>query len=352
MPDLCVLRFLGINTTKKVTYYCSECLNFLHTPTQTTCSPECSLNGSYRPFSSVSELTVNDVKSEISSNILRYYNVIDDYRKRSKLLLPCDVPNADVYQTISSTTSIKNSQKQISIMLHIDGAPISQFGNKSLWPIQGTLCEIPPPLRDHKKAVMIFGAWLGKHHPDINLLWKKIVNQFQKLFDDEIIITINKRPVKFIVRIQYVTFDLPALASNCNIIQFNGYHACPFCTVPGKAIGKQVFYPHSSTQYPCKTTDDYRRYGTNSSSTTTLGIKGPTPLTDILLFPVQIVIDFMHLACSGHMKTLIGYWHKMLLPRVFTEASDYLTSIILPHNFNHQFMPLIDYNNWKTKLFR
>lgn len=140
---------------------------------------------------------------------------------------------------------------------------------------------------------------------------------------------------------------------NCNVIQYNGYHACPFCTIPGSLIDKQIFYPYSQNLYPRKTSDDYRRYAApNSSNANNLGIKGPTPLTDILLFPSQICIDYMHLSCSGHMKTLIGYWHKMLLPRVFLEGSNYLTSIVLPHNFKYQFISLVDYNVWKTKSFR
>ncbi|CAF4465653.1 unnamed protein product, partial [Rotaria sp. Silwood2] len=149
-----------------------------------------------------------------------------------------------------------------------------------------------------------------------------------------------------------ITFDLPALALNCNVAQYNGYYTCPFCTIPGVSIDKQVFYPYSPNPYPRKIVDDYRRHGvSNSASITTFGNKGATPLTHILLFPSQISIDYMHLSCSGHMKTLIGYWHKMLLPHVFLEVSNYLTSVALPHHFKYQFMPLVDYNTWKTKFF-
>ncbi|CAF4393660.1 unnamed protein product [Didymodactylos carnosus] len=133
-----------------------------------------------------------------------------------------------------------------------------------LMKILATICEIPPPLRDHKQATMIFGAWLGSHHPDRNLLWGNIVKQLKELFTEEIKVAINKQQFKFIVRVQLVTFDLPALALNCNIIQFNGYNACPYCKITGKAIEKQVFYPHSSDQYSSKTIDDYRRYGVSN----------------------------------------------------------------------------------------
>lgn len=139
-------------------YHCVKCLARLTTPQQTTCSLDCSLNDKYRPFSNVSEFVINDVRNEIRSNIIRYSNVIFNYRNQSNLLLPCDVPNADVYKALSKKTSIKNDQQQLTIMLHIDGAQATKFGSKSLWPIQATLCEIPPPLRDQKKATMVLAA--------------------------------------------------------------------------------------------------------------------------------------------------------------------------------------------------
>ncbi|CAF1523301.1 unnamed protein product, partial [Adineta steineri] len=58
----------------------------------------------------------------------------------------------------------------------------------------------------------------------------------------------------------------------------------------------------------------------------------------------------MHLVCSGHFKTLITYWERILLPGVFDQGSNYLISIILPHSFKYQFMPLIQYHQWKTKM--
>ncbi|CAF2859395.1 unnamed protein product [Rotaria sp. Silwood2] len=78
--------------------------------------------------------------------------------------------NALIYQNISSTTSIKNNYNQVTVMLHTDGAPVTKFRGKSLWPIQAILCEIPLPIRNHKQAIMIFGAWLSTHHPDRNIL--------------------------------------------------------------------------------------------------------------------------------------------------------------------------------------
>ncbi|CAF5057456.1 unnamed protein product, partial [Rotaria magnacalcarata] len=206
-------------------------------------------------------------------------------------------------------------------MLHTDGAPVTKVGGKSLWPIQCTLVEIPPPLRDFMDATMVLGAWLGGTHPSRDLLWSKIVEQIHELFKTGITITADDgEKVMFAIRVQLVTFDLPALAQNCNIIQFNGYDACPDCDIHGIAIERQVFYPFSKLPSTPKTDRDYMTFSLQKSLVKSIkGIKGPTPLTRILIFPDQIAKDYMHLVCSGHFKTLITYWERILLPGVFDQ---------------------------------
>ncbi|CAF3381159.1 unnamed protein product, partial [Rotaria socialis] len=307
------------------------------------------MNNRRRSFRNVSELVLCDVKKEISSTAKRYVNLIQEYQNQPRMVLPGDVLNGQIYRNLPS-----NKSNKLTLMLHADGAPVTKVGGKSLWPIQCTLVEIPPPMRDRADATMILGAWLGGTHPNRDLLWCYIVQQIHDLFKNGIIISTDAgEKLKFNIRAQYATFDLPALAQNCNIIQFNGYDACPDCDIHGIAIGRQVFYPYSATPAAPKTDHDYTTLSIqNTTVTASKGIKGPTPLTKILVFPDQIAIDYMHLVCSGHFKTLITYWEKNLLPGVFDQSSNYLISIILPHSFRYQFIPLVQYSQWKTKMFR
>lgn len=239
-------------------------------------------------------------------------------------------------------------------MLHTDGAPVTKVGGKSLWPIQCTIVEIPPPLRDSANATIILGAWLGGTHPDRNIMWENIVEQINDLLKNGIsIIADDGKFVTFSVRVQLVTFDLPALAHHCNVVQFNGYYACPDCTIPGVAIDRQIVYPYSEPLFPPKLDKDYKCDSKKRETSVTMkGIKGPTPLTNILIFPIQISKDYMHLTCSGHMKTLLNYWKNSMLPSVFNQSSTYLVSMILPHSFGYQFTPLNQFHQWKTKIFR
>ena len=297
----------------------------------------------------VSELVINDVKEEIRSTAQRYLNLINEYKDNSNHLLPCDVLNGSVYQHLKG-----NNQHQLTIMMHTDGAPVTKIGGKSLWPIQGTIVEIPPPVRDHTGSVMVFGAWLGGSHANRNLLWGNVVEQLQYLCRHGLQLKLNDgTKVLYNVRIQLITFDLPALAYHCNIVQFNGYDACPYCTCHGCAIGTQIFYPYSKNPSKEKSKEDYRQLSmVKLPRSRSMGIKGPTPLTNIMSFPIQIAADYMHLVCSGHFKTLINYWNNLLLPHVFDQGSVYLMSITLPHSFKYQFMPLNQFIVWKTKMFR
>ncbi|CAF3371365.1 unnamed protein product [Rotaria sp. Silwood2] len=201
---------------------------------------------------------------------------------------------------------------------------------------------------------MVFAAWLGGSHPSRELLWNSIVEQIHNLYNDGIIIKLHDNTkIKFNIRMQLITFDLPALALNCNIVQFNGYDACPFCKIHGYSIGTQIFYAYSQTPSSRKTDHDYIQLSMpNRPRFSSSGIKGSTPLTKIMLFPSQIAVDYMHLVCSGHFKTLITYWNHLLLPHVLDQASNFLLSITLPHSFGYQFMPLTQYASWKTKMFR
>ena len=175
-------------------------------------------------------------------------------------------------------------------MLHTDGAPVTKIGRKSLWPVRCTLVEIPPPIRDHMDATMVLSAWLGSA--------------------------------------QFVTFDLPAFAQNCNIVQYNSYYACPDCDIRDVIIDRSVYYPYSKLLSIPRTDRDYIILSKHQPTSTSLkGIKGPSPLQRILVFPDQIVKGYMHLICGGHLKTLITYWERILLCGVFDQSSNYLISI-------------------------
>jgi hypothetical protein len=59
---------------------------------------------------------------------------------------------------------------------------------KSIWPIQATIAEIPVPVRDYKSAVMLFGAWLGATKPPLDSLLMPITTQLEALMGSQILL--------------------------------------------------------------------------------------------------------------------------------------------------------------------
>ncbi|CAF2890961.1 unnamed protein product [Rotaria sp. Silwood2] len=83
------------------------------------------------------------------------------------------------------------------------------------------------------------------------------------------------------------------------------------------------------------------------------GIKGVSPMLQILTYPDQIIYDYMHLVCLGHMVTLIKRWLPLLERSSLAEINTLLESIRLPHNVHAKFnYSISDVSEWHAKHFR
>lgn len=73
-------------------------------------------------------------------------------------------------------------------VIHILPVQYDFYLEKSIWPIQATIVEIPTPVRDWKSAVMLFGVWFASTKPPRDLLLKPIVNQLENFMSSKIVI--------------------------------------------------------------------------------------------------------------------------------------------------------------------
>ncbi|CAF1526050.1 unnamed protein product [Rotaria sp. Silwood1] len=196
----------------QVSVRCVNCGEVLMKSDQSKCSNTCNSNGKYRSYSQVAELAIMNVQREIKQVAERHINLINEYPRKAAHLCPPD------YIT-----------------------------NKSVWPVQATIAEIPTPIRDCKSAVMLFGAWLARTKPPRDHLLLPIITQLELLMRSEIILKQNDGNVflmltlckhfilgsslSYNVRIQQAIFDLPARAHFLNIVQYNGYDGCGDCCI-------------------------------------------------------------------------------------------------------------------------
>lgn len=69
---------------------------------------------------------------------------------------------------------------------------------KSLWPVQATIAEIPVPLRDWKSAVMVYGVWLAPSKPPRDRLLRPIIVQLQNLMKSKILLKQTNGKIGFL----------------------------------------------------------------------------------------------------------------------------------------------------------
>ena len=245
--------------------------------------------------------------------------------------------------------------------------------------------EIPPPIRDFKSAVVLLCAWLATKKPPRDHLLVPIITQLELLMRSEITLkqtdgnvflmltlcrdSILGSTLSYTVRIQQAIFDLPARAHFLNIVQYNGYDGCSDCCIKGEylfrfknyfaififlgsAIGRQIYFPFSKKPEKLKDHQFYLQNSKYDGCCSIKGIKGPTPLSSILLLPNQTPYDSMHLIFHGHVKTLLKTWKEMFAKEVFENGSVLLSKVILPHSFRYQFFSLSDFSSWKAKMLR
>jgi hypothetical protein len=124
---------------------------------------------------------------------------------------------------------------------------------------------------------------------------------------------------------------------------------------------KQMFYPYTKNNYQLRTHDEFvatarlaeDRQVKRKKGGSIDGIKGLSPLLQIFEYPKQIILDYMHLSCIGHMATLINRWLSILNKEAVTNISSHLFSQRFPHNMSVKFnYPLNLCNDWKAKHFR
>lgn len=79
--------------------------------------------------------------------------------------------------------------------------------------------------------------------------------------------------------------------------------------------GKMVVYPYDQNDFQLRSHHEFvaaakeaQEQSTEKRMKSVNGIKGLSCLLEIMSYPQQIVLDYMHLVCLGHVQTLIRKW--------------------------------------------
>ncbi|CAF4859119.1 unnamed protein product, partial [Rotaria socialis] len=308
-----------------------------------------------------SEVVTLDIKKQLKSIITRNISLIG----KTELMQPFDI-NAGAQYKASTTLPIQlnntynNSICPITLNVHTDGAPLVRTTKSALWPCLASIVELPPQVREKQANILVLCLWTSCIKPDVNIFMNDCIQQLLELSVPSSLI-VNNLQFSITVKTQLFVSDLPAKALFWKTINYNGYNACSNCFTEGVYQNRQVLYPYNKNSYRQRTHVEFlataqevdNRISSGRKGSSIDGIKGTSPLLQIFEYPKQIILDYMHLCCLGHMSTLIHRWLTMLNTGALAEINSNLVSQRFPHNISVNFnYPLNSCSDWKAKHFR
>ncbi|XP_065222034.1 uncharacterized protein LOC135846716 [Planococcus citri] len=221
--------------------------------------------------------------------------------------------NRHEYSDVNDGEYCKNNQNisktDVTLQLNTDGVSIFDSSNKSLWPIQVLINNLPLLLR--RKYLLLCGLWFGKNKPDMNMYLRLFVEEMKQLYDDGIVREVDNTLVK--VHVVLCVCDSVARPTLQNIKQFNGEYGCSFCLQEGEISKRSTrIYPKMSI-LPIRNLEQHMadaRKSIEGRPTPINGVKGPSVLMLLPSFDITkcFSIDYMHSALLGVVKQFIEQW--------------------------------------------
>lgn len=126
--------------------------------------------------------------------IAEHWDKIKEYKNNH-------VHGQGVYSDLCCGTIYQNAvgnhdpEKLISLVFHIDGAPVVKSKSMNLWPIQCFIVELPPRLRYCFSNVLFCGLSCSPKKPDLKIFQERFVTEIEQLQGFEVQIEVNAQNI-------------------------------------------------------------------------------------------------------------------------------------------------------------
>lgn len=197
----------------------------------------------------------------------------------------------------------KLNQRSISLIIGIDGIPISRSSKKQFWPILGKIDQKNFP------TAFLIGLFYGDSKPlNCNEYLSAFILEMQQSLQDGVVISGHKFDITKCIKILKCIFaDAPARSYLKGVKSHNGYFACERCTTKGIYDGTKVIYPELVVEL--RTNDSFRSKSQPEHHTS------DSPLLQLSLDMIsQFPLDYLHLVCLGVMRKLLNIWCRGKVP--------------------------------------
>ena len=263
LENLDELLFEGTETTLSeasslTDLFCSrynlsdECSRSLHTLIKGFLSSENKFPSGYSHVNGIKkqfeeQIRLLEKNSEYSLCVLSYrFQIIDIVKRNLSQISQYSEfrkmnPFADLNAQVCPIVELNVSKCiDLNLLMFSDGVNIKKSTfKKEVWPLWIQVADLPPKLRMSRKNIVLAALFVGDKHPE----WEKVVPTVRDEITAGIQIEINDDvKYNFRLKVRLLICDLGAKSHMLNMLKFNGYYGCHFCTVPGKTIGKTHAY--------------------------------------------------------------------------------------------------------------
>lgn len=233
--------------------------------------------------------------------------------------------------------------EELNIHVNIDGIPLFNSSNTSLWPI---LCSIKESEASPFPAAVFCSA--TKPNPLDDYLGDFIA-EMKALEQSGFLHILSNRLYR--INLDAVICDAPARAFIKRCKLHNAYHCCERCMQRGEWCGK-VYLPNLSA--PLRTDENFKSREDEDHHT------GVSPFSDLAVGMVtQFPLDYMHLVCLGVVRRMLDQWmHGPRSSKMSQNSLDAITAKLaeirpnIPRDFARKPRSLSEFKHWKATELR
>ena len=323
-----------------------------------------SFDNSVRFFTQTSEYSLCVLKftSQLRDICSRYFRQITHYSQQRKAN-----PQKDFAASLCPIVEWNINQKTtINLIIFSDGVNIKKSTyKKEIWPLWIQVADLPPKLRMSRKNIVLGALFVGEKYPS----WIDLVPHLRDELCSEAKIRVAEQTFcTFIFKVRLLVADLGAKGHMLNMLKFNGFYGCHYCTAEGKTVGKtHAYYPYTqhgairesnlnsvfvemaeTMSVKQKTSGDHSK----KQNINVVGVKGKSAFALILEgLPLSAPIDYMHCVLSGVFSDVLKTCYQSLTPLQKESLNSEVAQLSCPREmiaFSRKVRPLDELSQYKA----
>jgi len=247
---------------------------------------------------------------------------------------------------------LQDCNNQLKLQFNVDGVPVFNSVNYSIWPILGSLMS---PIKSHVFTVAIFG---GKSKPnDFNAYMKPLVDELQQIAADGGFL-VEDLCIRVQVLVENFCCDAPAKADLRLVKQFNARHGCERCNVTGTYMQHRMVLEIGDQETRLRQDDDFDTPlpdGKGDRVNDEYRKQESVLYSDLRLRMIsQFPYDYMHLVCLNVVRNMAGDLNRakspVYIPGSFAKICNHLATCVdyIPAEFQRKCRSISDAKRWKA----